>query len=430
MGQDIIGLIILLLALVSYALNKIPMVLTAMLSMLAMYLLGILEFAEAFSGFSNNVTMMVLGMGLIGVALSQNGVMDIVSNKLNKMFSGDSKLGEKQFLLIAGGIIGLASTILNPTLMVMLFLEIVDGMAAREGSPISRKNCYMPMVTASTAGCCFTSISSTTVILASGFLAESSAGRQFGFFEPMIIGLPYFLMYFLYYGTFGYRMEQKFFNFTENAPTIVPASAEEKAAVPKWKFTATLVIFVIAIGFMIFSGLQLGAIAVTTAAVMAICGCLDIHKAISKVKWETVIMVACALGFAKGVDKSGAGLLIANATANLFGDLASVPIVTCIIALLVANLVSQVMNNSSAAAIVVPIMILMAEHTGVPIAPVALAAGVGFKLVSATPVCAPMYTLASSVGYRFRDYFLVGGVMNLLGIVVSAISLYVCYFLF
>lgn len=430
MGQDIIGLIILLLALVSYALNKIPMVLTAMLSMLAMYLLGILEFAEAFSGFSNNVTMMVLGMGLIGVALSQNGVMDIVSNKLNKMFSGDSKLGEKQFLLIAGGIIGLASTILNPTLMVMLFLEIVDGMAAREGSPISRKNCYMPMVTASTAGCCFTSISSTTVILASGFLAESSAGRQFGFFEPMIIGLPYFLMYFLYYGTFGYRMEQKFFNFTENAPTIVPASAEEKAAVPKWKFTATLVIFVIAIGFMIFSGLQLGAIAVTTAAVMAICGCLDIRKAISKVKWETVIMVACALGFAKGVDKSGAGLLIANATANLFGDLASVPIVTCIIALLVANLVSQVMNNSSAAAIVVPIMILMAEHTGVPIAPVALAAGVGCNLVSATPVCAPMYTLASSVGYRFRDYFLVGGVMNLLGIVVSAISLYVCYFLF
>ena len=430
MGQDIIGLIILLLALVSYALNKIPMVLTAMLSMLAMYLLGILEFAEAFSGFSNNVTMMVLGMGLIGVALSQNGVMDIVSNKLNKMFSGDSKLGEKQFLLIAGGIIGLASTILNPTLMVMLFLEIVDGMAAREGSPISRKNCYMPMVTASTAGCCFTSISSTTVILASGFLAESSAGRQFGFFEPMIIGLPYFLMYFLYYGTFGYRMEQKLFNFTENAPTIVPASAEEKAAVPKWKFTATLVIFVIAIGFMIFSGLQLGAIAVTTAAVMAICGCLDIRKAISKVKWETVIMVACALGFAKGVDKSGAGLLIANATANLFGDLASVPIVTCIIALLVANLVSQVMNNSSAAAIVVPIMILMAEHTGVPIAPVALAAGVGCNLVSATPVCAPMYTLASSVGYRFRDYFLVGGVMNLLGIAVSAVSLYVCYFLF
>lgn len=299
MQQDIIGIVILLLALVSYALNKIPMVLTAILSMLAMYLLGILDFAEAFSGFSNNVTMMVLGMGLIGVALSQNGIMDIVANKLNSMFSGDSKLGEKQFLLIAGGIITLGSTILNPTLMVMLFLEIVDGMAARPDSPLARKFCYMPMVTASTAGCCFTSISSTTVILASGLLAES-----------------------------------------------------------------------------------------------------------------------------------GAGLLIANATAKLFGDLTAIPIVTCIIALLVANLVSQVMNNSSAAAIVVPIMILMAEHSGVPIAPVALAAGVGCNMVSATPVCAPMYTLASSVGYRFRDYFVVGGIMNILGIVACSISLYVCYFLF
>ena len=137
MQQDIIGIVILLLALVSYALNKIPMVLTAILSMLAMYLLGILDFAEAFSVFSNNVTMMVLGMGLIGVALSQNGIMDIVANKLNSMFSGDSKLGEKQFLLIAGGIIALGSTILNPTLMVMLFLEIVDGMAARPDSPLA-----------------------------------------------------------------------------------------------------------------------------------------------------------------------------------------------------------------------------------------------------------------------------------------------------
>ena len=430
MQQDIIGIVILLLALVSYALNKIPMVLTAILSMLAMYLLGILDFAEAFSGFSNNVTMMVLGMGLIGVALSQNGIMDIVANKLNSMFSGDSKLGEKQFLLIAGGIIALGSTILNPTLMVMLFLEIVDGMAARPDSPLARKFCYMPMVTASTAGCCFTSISSTTVILASGLLAESSAGRQFGFFEPMIIGLPYLLVYFLYYGTFGYKLERKFFNFTENAPTITPVPAEEKAAMPKWKFVTTLVIFVIAIGFMIFSNMQLGAIAITTAAVMAVFGCLDIRQAISKVKWETVIMVACALGFAKGVEKSGAGLLIANATAKLFGDLTAIPIVTCIIALLVANLVSQVMNNSSAAAIVVPIMILMAEHSGVPIAPVALAAGVGCNMVSATPVCAPMYTLASSVGYRFRDYFVVGGIMNILGIVACSISLYVCYFLF
>lgn len=430
MSQDILGLIILLLALISYALNKIPMVLTAMLSMLAMYLLGILEFAEAFSGFSNNVTMMVLGMGLIGVALTQNGVMDIVANKLNRMFSGESKLGEKQFLLIAGLIIAVASTVLNPTLMVMLFLEIIDGMAARENSPITRKNCYMPMVTASTAGCCFTSISSTTIILSSGFLAESSAGREFGFFEPMIIGVPYLLMYFLFYGTVGHKMEKKLYNFTENAPTIVPATAEEKAAVPKWKFYTTLVIFVIAIGFMIFSDLQLGAIAVTTGAVMAICGCLDMKKAITKVKWETVLMVACALGFAKGVDKSGAGLLIANTIADIFGDLASIPIVTCIIALIVANLVSQVMNNSSAAAIVVPIMILMAEQAGVPIAPVALAAGVGCNLVSATPVCAPMYTLASSVGYRFKDYFLVGGTMNLLGILASIASLYVCYFVF
>ena len=85
------------------------------------------------------------------------------------------------------------------------------------------------------------------------------------------------------------------------------------------------------------------------------------------------------------------------------------------------------MNNSSAAAIVTPIMIIMARQAGVDILPVALAAGVGCNLVSATPVCAPMYTAASAVGYRFRDYLIVGGGLNLLAVLFSAVSVFLFY---
>lgn len=426
LSPDVFVVIILILALISYALNKIPMVITAMLSMLIMYFSGILEFGDAFSGFSNNVTMMVMGVGIIGLALSQNGLMQVVSKLLNKLFTGEKKFGEKGFLMVAGLLIAALSTVLNPTLIVLLFFEIIDGLAADPTNPIQRKNCYNPMVTASTAGCMFTSIASTTIIMTSGFI-EEAVGRPLGFFEPMVVGVPYLLAYFAFYGTIGHKMELKFFDFEENPPTTTPRKADEEVEIPKRKMYMTIAIFLVAVYFFIFSDYQLGAVCITAAAAMILTGCVTAKEAFKNVKWETVVMVACALGFAKGVDVSGAGALIANSIAGLFGESIHSTFVVMIIALIVSNLVSQVMNNSSNAAIVVPIMILMAQTVGVDPVPVALAAGAGGNLVSATPVCAPCYTIASSVGYRFRDYFIVGGAMNIVAIIFVAASLFFFY---
>lgn len=135
-----------------------------------------------------------------------------------------------------------------------------------------------------------------------------------------------------------------------------------------------------------------------------------------------------SLGFAKGVDVSGAGLLIARGAVHLFGSvISSNPVVLLVLALVIASLLSNVMNNSSAAAVLVPIFITIAEEAVIPVLPVALAVGVGAMLASATPICAPVFTIATSAGYRFQDYLRVGGVINLLSIAACAAVLYVLY---
>ena len=54
---DIFTVVVLCAVIVSYAVGKIPLVITAMLSMLTLYFTGIISFQEAFSGFSNDAVM-------------------------------------------------------------------------------------------------------------------------------------------------------------------------------------------------------------------------------------------------------------------------------------------------------------------------------------------------------------------------------------
>lgn len=428
MGQDLFVVILIVLALISYGLNKIPMVVTAMCTMLIVYFTGVLKFSDAFSGFANNTTMMILGVGMLGVGIVQNGLMDIVGRQLNKMFGAGGKYGEKEFLIIGGLMAFFLSAFLNPVLIMALFFEIIDGLSVQEGSRITRRHCYMPMIPMSHAGAMCTILSSTAIIFSSG-LAEESGGRAFGFFESaLVVGIPYVLSNLIFYSTFGMKLINRVIEFPENPPTS-QVRKEEKKEVPKYKFYMTLAIFIATLATVIFGNFSLGAVMVTGGVVMLLTGCVTAKDMFTKLNWQTVVMVASCQGFAKAVDASGAGKLIAETIASWFGDAVSNPMVVCVIALIVGSIVSQFMNNGAAAAIVGPIMVSMAAATGAPVVPVIMAGAVGGAcLVSATPVCAPMYTAASVVGYRFKDYFLVGGVMNIMAVIFCGIAIWLGYF--
>ena len=148
---------------------------------------------------------------------------------------------------------------------------------------------------------------------------------------------------------------------------------------------------------------------------MILCGCIEPMKAIKIVPWQSVTLVACLLGIAKGMDVSGAGELAANFLIDLCGPLMHSSFGVILVAFIVPNIVGMFMNNSAAAAIGVPIFIIVAENTGTPLLPVVLAAGCGCNLKVTTPT-ATNVSISASAGYRFWDYVKVGGVLNVLTI--------------
>ena len=427
-GQAGITLIVLLVVIVLYATEKLPLTLTAILSMLSVYFLGVLTFAEAFSGFANNAFIMVIGMSFFASAFSSTGLIDLIVHGLEKLFLGNKGLSEKKFILLAGIISAVMSMFLNPMLVTTIFMNIIDIMAVQPNSKITRRNTTFAISVASVYGSMFTSISATTVILTSSLLADGPHGSPLGFFEPAVLGIPCFLVYLLFYATFGCRLQENCFRFTESPVAIeMNSGAAEHASRPK--IMITLGTLAACIGLFIFSDYALGAVAFAGAAVLVLTKCVDLKFALSKVNWSTAVLLAASIGFAKGVEVSGAGLMIANFLIDLAGPLASSPFGVCVLALIVSSLVSNFMSNSSTALILVPLFTIIAQNVGAPILPVVIAAGVGAGLATATPICTGHITLTTAVGYRFIDYMRVGGLLNLMAIVASAAALYLFYFI-
>ena len=61
MASSTIAIIILVITIILFATGKIPLAITAVCSALAMGIFGVIPFSKAFAGFSNDVTMMVIG---------------------------------------------------------------------------------------------------------------------------------------------------------------------------------------------------------------------------------------------------------------------------------------------------------------------------------------------------------------------------------
>ena len=79
MESSTIALIILAVTMVMFAWGKIPLAVTAVGSALAMGIFGVIPFSTAFSGFSNDINLMVIGSIVIGEALFETGVAQKVN---------------------------------------------------------------------------------------------------------------------------------------------------------------------------------------------------------------------------------------------------------------------------------------------------------------------------------------------------------------
>ncbi len=179
--------------------GKYPPDVVALLSMLSLYLTGILDISETFSGFSNSTVIMIAALFIIGEGLSQTGWTALAGNRFIK-WAGKSV--PKLLIIVTLGS-GVLSGFVSNTGTVATLLPVTISSAWNIGTLPSKV--LIPMAFGSNTGGLLTLTGTPPNIIASNALIESGF-TGFSFFEFSLIGLPLLIISVLYFRYFGSKL--------------------------------------------------------------------------------------------------------------------------------------------------------------------------------------------------------------------------------
>ncbi len=142
----LVTIIILVLSAIFFMIGKIRSDLIALCSLILLVLFDILTPAEALSGFSNSVVIMMVGLFVVGGAIFQTGLAKMVSGKIMKT------AGKNQFLLfiLVMLVTSFVGAFVSNTGTVALMLPIVVSLA--NSADMSPSRLLMPLAFASSMG--------------------------------------------------------------------------------------------------------------------------------------------------------------------------------------------------------------------------------------------------------------------------------------
>ena len=420
MTDSIITLIIIACTCVLYLTEKFSVAVTTVLGMLALIFTGILDFNEAFSCFTSTNVMLVLGMIIIVESLLDSGVAEKLGMLLFR-FTGKS---EKFFLVmvfVSASVLSLFST--NAALVAM-YMPLISSVCASSKGHIRRKNIYLPLAMGGLIGGTGSLAGSTAPLLANNVL-EQTGSETMSFFTPLPIAAIMVAVVALCYWFFLYDLQVKWFDFEEEVFEL----GIEDYQLDKKKAAVSLLVFVTCIVLFIIQpfGWELGLIAIAGAVVLMITGCVDGQHAMSNMQWSALVTLGAALAVAKGFVKSGVGELVMDGLMTTLGAWVANPVVLVTVFLLAGFLLSQFMSNGSLVSMLAAIAVPMAIEIGCNPMPVALACVYGCSLAMATPVATTTITMVQVAGYRFKDYFRVGGLVGLIAMATAWVSIVLLY---
>ena len=177
-----ITLLILLLSVVFFVNGRVRSDIIALCSLVALLVFQILTPAEALSGFSNNVVVMMIGLFVVGGAIFQTGLAKMISSKLMKL-AGNSET--KLFLLVMLVTSAIGAFVSN-TGTVALLLPIVVSMAMNMKMNPSRL--LMPLAFASSMGGMMTLIGTPPNLVVNNELVKGGY-EALSFFSFTPVGL-------------------------------------------------------------------------------------------------------------------------------------------------------------------------------------------------------------------------------------------------
>ncbi len=179
----VLTFVILAITIVLFVWGKIRPDLVALLSVLALFLTGIIDTSQALAGFSDSTVVMIAALFVVGAGLSETGVTAWLGKQLLGFASGS----KARLLVVLMLGTALLSAFISNTGTVATLMPAVVAAAWSIGSVPSQF--LMPLAVAANTGGLLTLTGTPPNIVVAETL-ESAGFAPFGYFEYALIGLP------------------------------------------------------------------------------------------------------------------------------------------------------------------------------------------------------------------------------------------------
>jgi len=175
-----ITLAILFVTIALFISGKLRSDLVALLMLVSLVLFGILTPAEALSGFSNPIVIMMVGLFIVGGGIFRTGLANVVSRKILSL-AGTNETKLFILIMVLTGVIG---GFVSNTGTVAMMMPIVISLAV--AAKLSPSRFLMPLAFASTLGAMLTLIGTPANLIIDGTLRDAGfEGLRFFSFLPI-----------------------------------------------------------------------------------------------------------------------------------------------------------------------------------------------------------------------------------------------------
>lgn len=396
MEPSTLTIIILILAVISFLLEKIPVNMTVMLTMCALVLTGLVTPQEAVSGFASTTILMLIGVVIVGSALFETGVCDKVAAVVTRYAKT-----ERQMIMAILILASIMSAGLSNSGTVAVFIPIIMGITA--STDFSRSKLMMAAFLGSMAGGRLTLVGDAAVNVLIGDQIKA-LGQPFGFFEISKIGVPLTIIMLIYMYFIGYKFLPDRREFSDEDQIFAQGAKKD---VPRWKQIASVAVLLAVFVGMIFeeqTGIPSYMVAIMGAVADVLLGIFTEKQAYNLVSIKTAILLGGMTPLATALKNTGAAQIMADMLIRLIGGSTNVYYITIVIFILTC-VMTQFMSNVVTITLLMPIIIAIAETIGVVPSALLMVLCIASTMSILTPIaCPPGNLIYAYGGYRFSDY--------------------------
>lgn len=183
--------------------------------------------------------------------------------------------------------------------------------------------------------------------------------------------------------------------------------------------------FVATIGAVAFGFLSMFTAILFCIGLFILFDLFDSSQIKKSIPFQVLLLIVSSLGIGKVIESSGVANLIANAMINVvaenFGTLALLASIY-----LITNILTELVTNTAAAVIVLPISVDVATYLGISPSAIAIIIAVAASASFSTPIGYQTNLIVYGPGgYKFKDYLKLGLPLNLIFMVTVIFSVFI-----